>query len=109
MVDFSARLTDFISNFQIPPMQGEEGGLNFHSKSDSSKYFLTEFSSSLLKACFNFLSAPLKFVQLSQWILLTCPLLALNLLKTKINESVDKLLHTSICIALVVKHVNKAP
>ena len=43
MVDFSARLTDFARDSQIPPIQGEEGGLNFHSISDSSKYFLKEF------------------------------------------------------------------
>ena len=66
MTDFSARLTHFTRDSQIPPMQGEEGRLKFHSTSGSSKYFLTEFSSSPLKPCFNSLSALLKFEQLSQ-------------------------------------------
>ena len=106
MVDLSACLTDFTSASQTSPIQGKEGGLNFHFISDSSKYFLTELSSSLVKASFNSLSAPLKFVPFSQVALLTYLVLALKHLKVKINELVDKPLHTSICIALVVKHVN---
>ena len=92
MTDLSAAcLADFKSAFQTLPIQRNQVGLNFHSVSDSSKYFLTEFSSNVLKSCSNFL--------------LTCPLLALKRLKAKRNESVDKPLHSSICIALVVKHV----
>ena len=41
MADLSACLTDFTSALQAPPFQGDEGGLNFYSIRDSSKYFLT--------------------------------------------------------------------
>ena len=61
MADLSACLTDFTSSSLAPPIQGDKGELHFHSLSDSSKYFLTEFSSNLLKSFFNSLSASLKF------------------------------------------------
>lgn len=54
MADLSAHFTDFTSASHIPPIQGDEGRLIFHSISDSGKYFLTEFSSNLLKTCFDF-------------------------------------------------------
>ena len=62
-----------------------------------------------IKICFNSLSALLNFVLLSQWILLNCPVLALKRIKAKINKSFNKSLDVFTCIALVVKHANKAP
>ena len=56
---------------------------------------------------FNSLADATKLVPLSLMMVVGLPRLAINLLIATEQESVSRLRTTSICTALVVKHVNK--
>ena len=105
VIDSSQGLIDFMSDFQLPPIHGQIGGLNIHLISFIVRTFSTFVWSKMLNLSLSSVAAPTKFVLLSDFIIFTWPLLEMKRLSERINESVDKSSASSRWIALVVKQI----
>ena len=90
------------------PKCGSPCGLNFYTTwfEANSEVVIWPWFHELMYS-FNSLADPTKLVPLSLMTVLDLPRLAKNLLETSKQESVSWLRTTSMCTALVVKHVNK--
>ena len=105
-------LADRIYRSHTPPMLLAMGGLRFqliHSPPNSIKKSLILFSSISPNAFFSSMLAPTKLVPLSLRIMLTFPRLLIKHLSAWMKLPVVKLLVTSMCTALLDKHVNMTP
>ena len=90
---------------QQPPIHGLRGGLNCYLIWCLFKYVVTLLCLRFLIASLISFTAPMKFVPLSDCIMLTCPLRATNLRNYRIKEWVGRSPEISIWIALVLRHV----
>ena len=105
----SARFTNFINDSHEPPNCGLRGGLNFHVMVLEFKCCaILLFSRSFTNALSSY-SPPIKLLPLSDVMIFTCPLLAINQLRANINVSVIRLSATSRCNALIVKQTKITP
>ena len=90
VIDSSERLIGFMSDFQIPPIHGQRGGLSRHLTSFIVRKFSTSVWSKMLNLYLRSVAVPTKFVTLSDFIIFTWPLLEMKGRSERINESVNK-------------------
>ena len=90
VIDSSERLIGFMSDFQIPPIHGQRGGLSRHLTSFIVRKFSTSVWSKMLNLYLRSVAVPTKFVPLSDFIIFTWPLLEMKGRSERINESVNK-------------------
>ena len=98
--------------FHTPPMLLAEGGFRFHSIHSPPLYLMKSLIfcwSISAKAFLNSEEAPTNLLPLSDLKSLMFPLWPTNLHKHRINESVLNEVTVSMWMALLDKHVNKAP
>ena len=105
----SARFTDFINDSYEPPIHGLRGGLNFHVMFLEFKCCVILLLSRSFTNALSSYSPPIKLLQLSDVMIFTCPLLAINRLRANINDSFVRLSATSRCNALIVKQTETTP
>ena len=109
VINFSDRLTCFISDSHTPPIHGLDGGFNFHSVLYGLNFGATKPKSIFFSDDFNSFSAPTKLVPLSEKMMLMFPPREMNFVSDMMSESADKSPATSKCMERVVKHVNSTP
>ena len=106
---FMTFLIDLICLSQTPLKLVADAGFLIQSMLALRSPALIFWSSISSTAFLSSVSAPMIFVPLSQRISLIGPLLQMNHLNACIKESVSKESTTSMCTAMLAKHVNKAP
>jgi hypothetical protein len=103
---------DFTAASHTPPKPGESGGMKCHCMPSWERNPLTvsvnAFPWNRSHSSFSAWLAPLKLVALSLKMFWHVPLLEINLRSAAKNALVAKLLTSSMCMALVAKHTNKA-
>ena len=105
----SARFTDFINDSHEPPIHGLRGGLIFHIMFLEFKCCVILLLSRSFTNALNSYLPPIKLLPLSDVMIFTCPLLAINRLRANINDPVVRLSATSTCNALIVKQTKITP
>ena len=78
VIDSSEGLIDSMSDFQLPPIHGQIGGLNIHLISFIVRKCSTSVWSKMLNFSLSYVAAPTKFVLLSDFIIFTWPLLEMK-------------------------------
>ena len=99
----NCRITDYIYVSHEPSIHGLRGGLNYHVMFFEFKCCVILLLSSPLTNALSSTSPPAKMLPLSNVMIFTCPLLAINRLIAHVNDSVLSLSATSRCNALLVK------
>lgn len=101
------RVTPII-NSKTPPMCEECGELKIQETLWSCRKFLTGPFSTSMTLIFSFFTVPTKLVPLSERNSLTGPRIVINRRKALINDETDNSSTSSMCIALVLRHVKSA-
>jgi hypothetical protein len=106
-IELRMRLTVPIIRSQTPPIWDAWGGLNIQVTFLSFSQLWISPSSTFTVSIFISFTDPTKFVPLSERNNFTFPKREINLRNAFVNADDDISGTTSICIALIVRHVNK--